>query len=157
VGGIIFKITLAKDNQFAERIHEVSLPEKAGSIFCAVSALAHLARLRNGQMCGDNDFVFMVPSGDTWVPLLKAPAVAIFKAQLDRMKLQSKLYGFHSFRHSGIQAAVRVQPSLELVRLQSGHLSDAIYVYTAMPGASRMVTGSKVLEELTAVNSVAPA
>jgi integrase len=82
----------------------------------------------------------------------------IMKRQLKRMKLDPGKYGFHSFRHGAIQAAARAQPSLELVRLQSGHRSDAILVYTAMPAASRMVTGALMLEELSrGVPSVPPA
>jgi integrase len=156
--GLVFKITLSKTNQFMEHVHEVALPHKSRSIFCPVSALSHLFRFRNGVMTGDNDLVFLVPSSGTWRPLLKAQVVKIFKCQLKRMKLDPTRYGCHSFRHGAIQAAVRAQPSLELVRLQSGHSSDAILVYTAMPAASRMVTGALMLEELSrGVPSVPPA
>jgi integrase len=156
--GLVFKITLSKTNQFAEHVHEVSLPHKTRSLFCPVSALSHLFHSRGSQMTGDDDLVFLIPVAGQWRPLLKHRVVKIFKRQLRRMNLDPALYGFHSFRHGAIQAAVRSQPSLELIRLQSGHTSDAIMVYTAMPGASRMVTGALMLDELSrGVASVPPA
>jgi integrase len=147
--GLVFKITLSKTNQFMEHIHEVSLPYKPGSIFCPVSALSHLYHFRAGVKTNDDDLVFMVPCAGSWRPLLKAQVVVILKRQLKQMKLDPSRYGFHSFRHGAIQTAARSQPSLELIRLQSGHRSDAILVYTGMPASSRMVTGALMLEELS--------
>jgi hypothetical protein len=43
-----------------------------------------------------------------------------------------------------------------LIRLQSGHISGAIHVYTAMPGASRMVTGARMLADLDSLPLVPP-
>jgi integrase len=158
ISGLVFKITLSKTNQFKEHVHEVALPNKTGSIFCPVSALHHLYNFRNGVNIGSNDLIFQVPVDGRWRPLLKRQVVPIFKRQLRRMNLDPSIYGFHSFRHGAIQAAVRSQPSLELIRLQSGHTSDAILVYTAMPGASRMVTGALMLEELSrGQSSISPA
>jgi hypothetical protein len=154
--GLVFKITLSKTNQFEEHIHEVSLPQKAGSLFCPVTALTHLFRARAGVKTGDNDLVFQVPVDGTWRPLLKVQVMKILRRQLKRMNLDPTRYGFHSYRHGVIQAAVRCQPSLELVRLQSGHLSDAILVYTAMPGASRMITGALMLQDLSRDLPVVP-
>jgi hypothetical protein len=148
-GGVVFRVVYAKNLQFGDIIHEVSLPERPGSMFCPVAALTLLARLNVGIPCLAGDFVFSVPKDGQMVHLLKDPVVKIFRQQLGRMGLDPSKYGFHSFRHGGIQAAVRCQPSLELVRLQSGHRSNAIHVYTAMPGASRMVTGAKMLAELS--------
>jgi hypothetical protein len=153
-GGAVFRIVQAKNLQFSEHVHEVSLPEKKGSMFCPISALAHLAKLRGGQFCGLDDFVFMASHNGQWTTLLKAPVVKLFRLQLGRMGLDPSKYGFHSFRRGAIQAAVRCQPSLELVRLQSGHTSSAVHVYTAMPGAARMVTGAKMLAELAGVAPV---
>jgi hypothetical protein len=145
-GGIVLSIVLSKTIQFSERIHEISLAERLGSIFCPVAALRKLVRLRQGAKLGDNDLILQVPVNGVWRPLCKDHVVTILRTQLAKMGLDPLQYSFHSFRHGGLQAAVRAQPNLELVKLQSGHMSDAVHVYTQMPGASRMVTGAKMLE-----------
>jgi hypothetical protein len=158
VSGLVFKITLSKTNQFLEHVHEVALLHKSGSIFCPVSALSHLFCFHNGLKTSDSDLVFQVPFVGGWHPLLKAQVVVILKRQLKHMNLNPTRYGFHSFCHEAIQAAAHAQPSLELIRLQSGHRSDAILVYTGMPATSRMVTGALMLQELSnGVPSVPPA
>jgi integrase len=147
-GGVVVRVVLAKNLQNGERVHEIALPQSRGSIFCPVTALHLLAVLRDGSHVNREDFCFLVNNSRVWSCLLKKPLMKLMKLQLARMGLDPKLYGFHSFRHGAIQAAARVQPSLELIRLQSGHASGAIHVYTAMPGASRMVTGARMLAEL---------
>jgi hypothetical protein len=103
-----------------------------------------------------HDFCFLVTDGRGWTCLLKKRLMKVLRLQLARMGLDPSLYGFHSFRHGAIQLAARVQPSLELIRLQSGHISGAIHVYTAMPGASRMVTGARMLADLDSLPPVPP-
>jgi hypothetical protein len=86
--------------------------------------------------------------------LLKDAVVGVLRLQLARMGLDPRLYGFHSFRHGAVQAALRSQPSLEMIGLQSDHTSAAIHVYTQMPGAARMVTGAKMLADLAGMSPV---
>jgi hypothetical protein len=80
--------------------------------------------------------------------------VNVMRMQLAKLGLDASSYSFHSFRHGSIQTAVLAQPSLELVKLQSGHMSDAVMVYTQMPGAARMVTGAKMLQRMEAERSM---
>ena len=95
-----------------------------------------------------DDVLLQVPVNGVWRPLCKDTVVKVMRMQLVRMGLNPDEYAFHSFRRGGIQEAVRAQPSLELVRLQSGHVSDAIHAYSAMPGEARMVTVALMLESL---------
>jgi hypothetical protein len=148
-GGIVLNIFLEKTLQFGDRVHELALASRPGSLFCPVAALYKLADLRSRQHCGPDDLIFLVKSSSSsWVPLAKNTVLDVMRAQLKSMKVDPATYAFHSFRRGAIQAAVRVQPSLELIRLQSGHVSDAIHVYTQMPGASRMVTAIRMLDDL---------
>jgi hypothetical protein len=89
--------------------------------------------------------VLQIPVAGVWRPLCKQTVVSVLRMQLEKLGLDPSSYSFHSFRHGSIQTAVRAQPSIELVKLQSGHMSDAVTIYTQMPGASRMVTGAKML------------
>ena len=88
--------------------------------------------------------VFTIPSAGRWVPLTKPVAQKILGGQIPGMGLDESQYRFHSFRHGALQEAVLVEPSLELVRLQSVHVSDAIYAYTALPGSRRFCVSQKV-------------
>jgi hypothetical protein len=156
-GGIVLSIVLAKTIQFSERVHEIALAARPGSVFCPVAALRKLVLLRHGTKTGDGDLIFQIPVNGSWRPLCKDHVVTILRAQLVKMYLCPTDYSFHSFRHGGLQAAVRAQPNLELVKLQSGHMSDAVHVYTQMPGASRMVTGAKMLELMEREREAQPA
>jgi hypothetical protein len=148
-GGIVLNVVLEKNLQFGERIHELALASRQGSLFCPVAALYKLADIRARHHCDPEDLIFLVKSNaDTWVPLTKNTVLDVLRAQIATMKQDPRQYAFHSFRRGAIQAAVRVQPSLELIRLQSGHVSDAVHVYTQMPGASRMVTAIRMLDDL---------
>ena len=147
-GGLVVDVILSKTQQFGERTHEIALAELQDSIFCPVTAIRDLYHLRNGRHCGPSDLVFMVPAQDKWVPLTKSVVINIMRDQLKKAGLDPDQFAFHSLRRGAIQSAVRVQPSLELVRLQSGHVSDAIHCYTALPGAARMSTGARMLQAL---------
>ena len=147
-GGVVCSITLSKTIQFSEKTHEIALAERPGSLFCPVAAIRHLVDLRGRVNCGPDDVLLQVPVNGVWRPLCKDTVVKMMRMQLVRMGLNPDEYAFHSFRRGGIQEAVRAQPSLELVRLQSGHVSDAIHAYSAMPGEARMVTVALMLESL---------
>ena len=150
-GGAVIDIVLSKTLQFGERTHEIALAEVKENVFCPVTALRDLFKLRNGRFCGQDDLVFMVPSGETWVPLTKHTVLDIMRSQLGKAGLDVSRFAFHSLRRGAIQSAVRVRPSLELVCLQSGHVSSAIHAYTEMPGSARLTTGARMLEAMASV------
>jgi integrase len=150
-GGVVCTVILAKTIQFGEREHQISLAARPGSIFCPMAALRRVYELRQGHMIGPNDPVLQIPVGGQWRPICKDTVVSVMRMQMAKMKIDPMEYSFHSFRHGAIQTAVLAQPSLELVRLQSGHMSDAVHLYTQMPGAARMVTTAKMLEAMDRV------
>ena len=146
--GVVCSMIVSKTIQFGEKEHEIALASRAGSLFCPVSALDRLVQLRGRGNCGADDPVLQIPVNGVWRPLCKGTVVNVMRMQLEEMGLNPKDFAFHSFRHGGIQTAVRAQPSLELVKLQSGHTSDAVHCYTAMAGQDRMVTVASMLEAL---------
>ena len=63
--------------------------------------------------------------------------VKILKCQVARSGLDPDLFGFHGSRHGtlpqcdgALSLAVIAEPSLELTRVQSAHVSDAIFEET---------------------------
>ena len=143
-GGIVISVVLSKTIQFKERVHQVALPAQPDSMFCPVKALDRLVQLRGAENCGPTDLVFAVPGHNGWVPLLKHTVVKILKAQVKRMNLNPDEFGFHGIRHGAIHIAVIAEPSLELIRVQSDHVSDAIHAYTSLPGSRRFSAAHKV-------------
>ena len=147
-GGVVCSTFLSKTIQYSQKVHEISLAERPGSIFCPVSSLRRLVQLRGRRNCSPNDIVLQIPVNGVWRPLCKATVIKVMRMQLSKMGYNPDDFAFHSFRHGGVQEAVRAQPSLELVKLQSGHVSDAVHTYTNMSGETRMVTVEKMLESL---------
>jgi integrase len=157
-GGVVLVVVLSKTIQCRERRHEIALAERTGSPFCPVAAVRRLLALRNGQKCGDNELLLQIPVNSIWRPLCKDTVITVMRSQLKKLGLDPQRYSFHSFRHGSIQTAVLAQPALELIKLQSGHLSDAVHLYTQMPGSARMVTTAKMLEQMDGFRaSVVPA
>jgi hypothetical protein len=150
-GGIVVKVILSKTIQCREREHEIALAENNQSPFCPVMALRRLLVLRQNWKTGDNDLILQIPVNGVWRPLCKDTVIKIMRAQLVKFGLDPSDYSFHSFRRGSIQTAVRAEPSLELIKLQSGHVSDAVHIYTQMPGSSRMATAAKMMEQMNSV------
>ena len=147
--GVVFTVTLSKTIQFAERVHEVALAAAPGSALCPVAALGRLLDLRGGVACGPDQLVFQVPDGaGGWKPLTKAVAGKVLGSQIASMGLDPAYYRFHAFRHGSLNEAVAAEPSLELIRVQSDHLSDAIHAYTALPGSRRFGVSKKILDSV---------
>jgi hypothetical protein len=152
-GGIVIHVILSKTIQCHEREREIALAEQSGSIFCLVATIWRLLELQGGMKCADNDLMLQIPVNLVWHPLCKDTVVVIMQSQLRKLGLDPDRYSCHSFRHRSIQTAVLVQPALELVKLQSGHLSNAVHLYTQMPGSARMVTTTKMLEQMDAFST----
>ena len=99
--------------------------------------------------CKPDSLVFCVPDATgEWKPLTKQLAQSVLESQISGMGLNPAKYRFHGFRHGSIQAACLVEPNLQLARLQSDHVSDAINVYTALPGHRRFGVAAKLTQQL---------
>ena len=147
--GIVIRVTLSKTIQFSQRVHEVAIASSPNSTFCPVRALDKLIELRGADNCAGDSLVFAVPgAGERWVPLTKTVAAAMLEQQISGMGLDPAKYRFHGFRHGSLQAAVLVEPSLEIIRVQSDHLSDAIHAYTSLPGHKRFGVSTSLLARL---------
>ena len=102
-------------------------------------------KTRGQHNCGSQDLVFSHFSYSAWGPLLKHTVVKVLDAQITAMGLAPGKYRCHSFRFGSLQEAIQVEPSLELVRLQSDHVSDAVHGYmTSMPGYKRFAVAQRV-------------
>ena len=149
-GGIVLKMDLTKTIQSAARCHEIALAECPGSDYCPVAAIKRMATIR-GE-CRPGFPVFEIPTGQGWIPLSRYHIDVVLTRQIRAAGLDVSKYKFHSFRRGAIQLAVRLEPRLQLIRLQSDHSSSAFDCYTALPATKRfdlsllMVSGMDTLE-----------
>ena len=133
--GAVLKLPLTKTIQTAGRIQEIALAKTPQSSFCPVEAINLVASIR-GE-CPADEPVFSIPSQLGWVPLTRYNIDVVLSAQLRHAGIDSSLFSFHSFRRGGIQFALRLEPRLHLIRLQSDHSSQAFEAYTALPAETR--------------------
>ena len=80
----------------------------------------------------------MYKAGQKWKPLLRHMVVGVLREQISRMGLNPDNFSPHSFRTGSLQECLLADPSLQMVRLQSDHVSDAINGYLGLPGSRRM-------------------
>jgi hypothetical protein len=142
--GVVFDIILSKTIQFKERVQQVALAKLEEKMFSPVTALDNLAQLRGPHHPYLGSVVFQVPTTRGWVPLSKPTAQRILEDQIQAMGLDPTKYRFHSFRHGALQEAVACDTSLEMICLQSDHVSDAVYAYTNLAGSRRFGVSQKV-------------
>ena len=64
------------------------------------------------------------------------------------MGLRKECYLLHSFRHGGVALAMAEEPNLQQIRLQSNHLSDAVYIYSQLEVGRRKTVSSAMLDAL---------
>ena len=148
--GVILPVLLEKNNQFQERIHHVALAAKPGSPFCPVQALDNLLLLRNGEKCEQDDLVFQLPLGrGAWRPLVRYEFNAWFSKRVREMGLDPKQYLIHGFKHGGINLALRLEPNLQMVKVTTNHLSDAIFSYSHLPPQDRFQVSEKMVDFMT--------
>ena len=129
--GAVLRLPLTKTIQTAGRIQEIALARAPDSSFCPVEALNLVASIR-GE-CIANSPVFSIPSNIGWVPLTRYNLDIVLTSQLRYAGIDCSLF----FRRGGIQFALRLEPRLHLIRLQSDHSSQAFEAYTALPAETR--------------------
>ena len=144
--GAVLKLPLTKTIQTAGRVQEISLARAQDSDYCPVAALSLVASIRGECRAGDP--VFAMPSKNGWSPLSRYNVDLVLTAQLKNAGIDSSMYSFHSFRRGGIQFAMRLEPRLHLIRLQSDHSSKAFEAYTALPAETRFDLTQKMASEL---------
>lgn len=144
-GGVVISTVLSKTIQHRQTVHQVSLKERPGSQFCPVAALRRLRALKGGAPA-PRDHVFQVPTGaGGWRLLLKRDMERWFSGRVAAMGLDPDRYLLHGFRHGGIALALSVEPNLALVKLQSAHLSDAIWVYSQVDPRRRLAVADAMV------------
>ena len=72
-----------------------------------------------------------------WIPLTKAVLVKFFDEQIAKMNLNPKDFSIHSFRRGVLQRALLKNISVDIMRSQSDHSSEAIMAYLGLPVADR--------------------
>ena len=151
--GLLITITHSKTQQYGERDHEIPLSYADNPKFCPVRCLERLARLHGPSETRGPNLVFRIPSpSGKLVPLKKCEFVGWLKSHIKAMGLPVDRYGYHSFRHGGVQEAIVHEPNRVLVQLASGHSSEAIMGYAQIPPERRMHLSRKVSSSLSAAD-----
>ena len=153
-GGVVLRMDLTKTVQSAARCHEIALAECIGSQFCPVAALKRMADIR-GE-CTALSPVFEIPVDNGWVPLTRYHMDLVLSRQIKSVGLDVSRYKFHSFRRGAIQMAIRLEPRLQLIRLQSDHSSSAFDCYTALPASKRFDLSSMMVAGMGAFGAPSP-
>ena len=147
--GVVITVRLSKTIQFQERVHQIPLSKVRNVLFCPLSWLDMLLQMRESRAISDEDVVFQICQSGLWVPLCKNTVLRVFEEQIRGMGLDSKIYSLHSFRHGGISEAVNWEPNLEIIRLQSDHVSSAIHGYVNLPAVRRFRVTQKMGESFS--------
>ena len=147
--GILCTVRLSKTIQFREKEQKIPLSRVQNPLFCPVVGLDKLIKMRKGAAVSPNDLVFQVQRNGKWEPLIKSTLVKILEAQIGGMGLDVSKYRPHCFRHGGVQEAMLWEPNLELIKLQSGHISDAVFSYCNLPGYRRFRVTQKMGERFS--------
>ena len=136
-GGVVITVLLSKTEQFREKVHEISLTAKPGSIFCPVAALFRLRDIRGPGVAAPTDHVLMLPqAGISWRPLVKYEYLEWFRGRVRAMGFNPDDYLLHGFRHGGISWGLLNQTNVTLVQLQSGHMSSGSLSHARCPRQS---------------------
>jgi hypothetical protein len=150
-GGVVLTLILEKTIRFRERLHHIALAALPGSIFCPVAALQRLADLRGGGSTSESELCLQLPvKGGGWRPLVKYEFNTWFRARIAQMGLDSTRYFVHGFRHGSLALALLHEPNVTLVRLNSNHLSDAIFTYSNIDPVKRFQVTQKMLSVVQA-------
>ena len=148
-GGAVLSIVLSKTEQYRRQVHRVVLVERVQSVFCPVSALRRLWEVRRPVTPSPVDHVCMLPSeSGEWRIMVKYEYLQWFHARITQMGLKKEAYLLHAFRHGGVSLALSEEPNLQQVRLQSHHLSDAVFVYSQMQVERRFTVVTSMLDAL---------
>ena len=139
----------AKTNQYHQRVHRVVLREKIGSVSCPVQALRRLRDMRGIPAPELRGHVFQIPTRTGGWTLLTKPTVnKWFKGRITAMGLPADRYLLHGFRHGAISLALVEEPNINMVKLQSDHLSEAVWCYAQVAVDRRLSVASKMVDAL---------
>ena len=148
-GGAVISVIKSKTEQFMRKTHEISLVENPDSIFCPIAALRRLRDMRGPGVAREDDLVCMIPDdAGGWKNLAKYTYVKWFKGRIAQMSGDPDAYFLHAFRHGSIALALAVEQNVTLVKLQSNHISDCIFVYSQVDVARRKVVAGAMLQAL---------
>ena len=147
--GAVITVTLSKTSQYGQKAHRVVLQEKPGSIFCPVAALHRLREMRGLPAHTLRDHVFQLPvMGGGWSVLTKPTVNRWFKGRIKAMGLPEDRYMLHAFRHGAIALALAEEPNIAMIKLQSNHLSESVWVYSQVDVSRRLSVASKMVDAL---------
>ena len=139
----------SKTEQFMRKVHEIALVEKPGSPYCPVAALRRLRDMKGVGAALEDDHVFMIPDGSGgWKNMVKYNFEKWFKGRMGQMTERPEAYFLHGFRHGSIALALAVEQNVTMVKLQSNHLSDCIWVYSQVDMARRKVVAGAMVDAL---------
>ena len=149
--GILITVGMSKTNQFGTNLHLIPLAQSDNPMFCPLATLAKLAKMYGPRHVSKTSPVFLIPTNDgsSFVPLKKSEYVKWLKTRLGQMGLPAARYGVHSFRHGAVQEAVILEDNRALIQLASGHSSDALMGYAAIPPERRFNLSFKINHSLS--------
>jgi hypothetical protein len=144
--GVVLTLILEKTIRYRERLHHIALAALPGSVFCPVAALQRMADLRGSMSTAESDICLQLPmKSGGWRPLVKYEFNSWFRARISQMGLDETRYFVHGFRHGSLALALLHEPNVTLVRLNSNHLSDAIFTYSNIDPVKRFQVTQKML------------
>ena len=64
------------------------------------------------------------------------------------MGLPDERYMLHAFGHGAIALALSEEPNIAMIKLQSNHLSESVWVYSQVDVSRRLSVASKMVDAL---------
>ena len=64
------------------------------------------------------------------------------------MGVDPKTHLIHGFKHGGINLALRLEPNLQMVKITTNHLSDAVFSYSHLPAEDRFQVSEKMVRAM---------
>ena len=142
--GAVLKVVLAKNLQDGSREVELPIPEMEGVGICPVTALKDLLTIP-GYPCSPLSPVFSMPATDgSWLPVSRYQLDKVFQALVHKLGLVGE-QDIHGIRRGGLQLALVTTGSMDLVRTQSFHKSEAVQTYLHLPPQYRQVVSGSMI------------
>jgi hypothetical protein len=111
-----------------------------------------MADLQERPATSETDLCLQLPiKGGGWRPLVKYEFNTWFRSRIKQMGLDPTRYFVHGFRHGSLALALLHEPNVTLVRLNSNHLSDAIFTYSNIDPVKRFQVTQKMLSVVQAM------
>ena len=134
-GCVRVKLRKTKTIQCGERVLTFNIPELENKSLCLVYNLSLWRQV--SPLCSDQDPVFSVCEGGSWVPLSRASADQALKGALTLAGVQHSRYGWSSFRRGGATTFWLATGDLEMLRVQGDWQSLAYREYLSLPSKAR--------------------